>query len=82
MKFELAPAVAAHDARDIAQAILSRHPAASIEVEPGSGIVRVSGRVSAQEASVALALAGIDARLLPEDGAHVSGGSTCCGGCA
>ena len=81
MKFELAAPIAAREAQAVSHAILSRHPAASIEVEPASGIVRVSGRVDPQQAADALALAGIDARLMPED-AHVSGGSTCCGGCA
>lgn len=82
MKFELAPSNAAPDAQDIARAILSRHPAASIEVEPASGIVRVSGRISAQEASAAFARAGIAVRQLEDGDSHVSGGSTCCGGCA
>lgn len=53
---------------------------AQVTHEPDTGRMEVVGDMSASQALAALQQAGVAVQPL-EDGTHVSGGSTCCGGC-
>lgn len=79
MQFQLSSRPA--DAGVIAALLQPFDANARITLDPGAGLLDVISTASADQIVHALGAAGFEARPLG-DQVHVSGGSTCCGGCA
>ncbi len=79
MQFQLS----AHDldASRLADALRPLDPDARIAFDTGHGSLEVLSTATTTQVREALQVLGYDARLLEED-VHISGGSTCCGGCS
>lgn len=79
MQFELATSPNP-DATRLAAALHPLDPDARIALDVRHGRLEVLTVASASQVQAALESIGWSARALEQD-AHVSGGSTCCGGC-
>lgn len=79
MFFQIDPHTADVDA--VSRALKQIDAFAQVVHEPDTGRMEVVGDLSASQALAALQQAGVSVKQL-EDGTHVSGGSTCCGGCS
>ncbi|WP_419483604.1 hypothetical protein [Dokdonella sp.] len=77
MQFELGNP--APDAITLVNQLRALDPRAKVTVD--AGVLDIISTASANQIVRTLGLIGCEARLL-DDEVHVSGGSTCCGGCA
>ncbi len=79
MQFELST----HDldAPKLAAALRPLDPEARIAFDSDHGSLEVLSTATATQVHAALQELGYEARLLEQD-VHISGGSTCCGGCS
>lgn len=73
---------APHDA--ITRALTARDAGAKVSIDTAAGQIRVDSLLTVEQVTDALETAGHKARLVDESGSgeHVSGTSTCCGGCS
>lgn len=79
MQFRLG--AAAPDSGTILQHLRTLDPGAEITVDSRGGVLEMISTASARQIIDALGELGCEATVL-DDLVHVSGGSTCCGGCA
>lgn len=79
MFFQIDPQTA--DLNAVSRALKQIDAFAQVTHEPDTGRMEVVGDLSASQALDALQKAGVSVEQL-EDGTHISGGSTCCGGCS
>lgn len=81
MQFELSTATATASPEHLSQALRQLDPDAQITLDAAHGRLEVFSTASQDQIVHALALIGCQARALDEE-VHISGGSTCCGGCS
>lgn len=79
MQFELSTATASPE--HLSQALRQLDPDAQITLDAAHGRLEVFSTASQDQIVHALGLIGCQARALDEE-VHISGGSTCCGGCS
>ncbi|MBN8728422.1 MAG: hypothetical protein J0H15_12070 [Xanthomonadales bacterium] len=79
MQFQLG--ANAPDSSTIIHRLRALDPGAEITIDAHGGVVEMISSASAQQIVHALDQLGCEAKVL-DDLVHVSGGSTCCGGCA
>ena len=79
MQFELSGATP--DAATLATALRPLDPDARLALDIGGKRLEVLSDASSGDVLEALRKAGYSAELLEQD-VHISGGSTCCGGCS
>jgi len=65
---------------DLIRAVQAVDALAEIRLDKTGRQVSIEGRLTAQQAASAIGECGLSGVIIPSD--HVSGGSTCCGGCA
>lgn len=79
MQFQLSPAQVNTDT--VAPVLQRMDPDAQITLDPDGDVLEVISTISTNQIVAALSEVGCEAKLL-DDLVHVSGGSTCCGGCS
>lgn len=79
MQFELTTCT--HDAATLTAALRPLDPAAHVTVDNASGHLEVVSTATAEQVQGILEQIGCAATPL-QDEIHISGGSTCCGGCS
>ena len=78
MQFQISGA--APDAGVLAAALSLLDPDVGVTVDPQHGALEVLSSASSQDVIAALGRLGVQATPLARE-VHISGGSTCCGGC-
>ncbi len=65
----------------VASVLNPMDPDAEITFDPDSGVLEVISTISTNQIVAALSEVGCEVKLL-DNLVHISGGSTCCGGCS
>lgn len=79
MQFQLTTCT--HDAAELTAALHPLDPDAQVTVDGEGGYLEVISTATAEQVQGVLELIGCAATPLQEE-VHISGGSTCCGGCS
>ena len=82
MRLKTLEPISAAQAATLVRAVQDADAFAQVRIDDGGREARFEGELTLDQAADAIRSAGLAGVLsAPEAGGHVSGGSTCCGGC-